>query len=192
MDVRHAGRLRGAGHTLSLEGMPASRRSNRGGFHSGGPRIICSFGSIRSCCAGSAPPGCLAGGGPGTRSAWSRTTRCGTPHLLPSSGIVSRKRPSEQAGATPTRIAFRSQYKYSIRSRYNVSLNAVGTRACRAPVPPTAAPPSWGLPHPPPVNCFSISSINGLVRPAWRSSAKSSSTSVSQDLVPNTFFVPRY
>ena len=46
--------------------------------------------------------------------------------------------------------------------------------------------------HPPAANRFSISSISGWVSPALRSSAKSSSTTVSQGLSAATFFSPRY
>jgi putative polyketide hydroxylase len=41
-------------------------------------------------------------------------------------------------------------------------------------------------------NNFSISSMSGLLRPAVRSSAKSSRTAASQDFSPLTFFSPRY
>ena len=42
------------------------------------------------------------------------------------------------------------------------------------------------------VNCFSISSINEFVSPAFRRSAKSSRMMVSQDFSSCTFLVPRY
>src|SRR5882757_11315559 len=109
-ELRHADACEALA-SLSPQGWPASRRSNRGGFHPRGPHI-CRLGSIRSLLAGSAPPGCLAAVASGPRDVvTNRSPRDAKPAPL---ADRLRKTPlDEKADTRPTRLANRSQYRYS-------------------------------------------------------------------------------